>query len=608
MTTEFMPRKLPKTREYPGYQFYAILSCRDGSADDCFRLAALTVTDWLKERMEHSETTPAELRALPPREQYQRIASEELHSFRVSAGFAADVTVLPEQGIWTLRLKEPDSDTRDRKALPGRLFTTNIAIRIMNEVQVEFAVRIDVTDPEGAAEIDFAFRPKCVRYLFRTEGLSITQTGRLPYEQAVPVDSEDSFRSLRQVLDSTQGLMPVILFTQAIRIPALSAGPSPLPGVLFPGDMPVLPHRDDPPTVPGLFFPFSADNFAAHAFGYGITCTVTESLHAALAKRLHRDYSPGDVLFVEPKRFGGNIHVFDGKKADTPARAQAKAHQYSRNKNYSFGNTIFEYDARGIEQQRQINAVIRSDQIRDNEKVERLQAIIAELRQENENQIRKIDELKQQNLNEFSRGEEAAYAENLALEQECERLEKENHTLQANNERLSAENEEARSFRDAAEAFRSMEEMPQTNEDVVNYFTRVFGHRIVFTEKGRKTACRCGIRPAGLWYYLYHMAKELYGIHAANIPDVETWFMNATGIEVALGEQSQTRNNSKLMRLREDVYNGKTISVEPHVKLNAQRAGADHQRIYYCYDHELDLIIIGHAGDHLRTYGSLFID
>ena len=53
------------------------------------------------------------------------------------------------------------------------------------------------------------------------------------------------------------------------------------------------------------------------------------------------------------------------------------------------------------------------------------------------------------------------------------------------------------------------------------------------------------------------------------------------------------------MRTREDVWQGKTISIEPHVKLVSQKAGTEHQRIYYCYDHEEDQIIIGHIGDHL---------
>jgi hypothetical protein len=33
------------------------------------------------------------------------------------------------------------------------------------------------------------------------------------------------------------------------------------------------------------------------------------------------------------------------------------------------------------------------------------------------------------------------------------------------------------------------------------------------------------------------------------------------------------------------------ITIEPYVKLLPAKAGADSQRIYYCFDHELELII-----------------
>lgn len=103
------------------------------------------------------------------------------------------------------------------------------------------------------------------------------------------------------------------------------------------------------------------------------------------------------------------------------------------------------------------------------------------------------------------------------------------------------------------------------------------------------------------------MATSLYELHSSNTPDIEDQFMRLTGIEIAMGEQSQTHNDSKLMRLRDDTYKGKSISIEPHVKISSQRAGIDYQRIYYCYDRELSMIIIGHVGDHLKTYGSMFI-
>lgn len=157
------------------------------------------------------------------------------------------------------------------------------------------------------------------------------------------------------------------------------------------------------------------------------------------------------------------------------------------------------------------------------------------------------------------------------------------------------------------ETFRDMPELPRTNEDVVNYFLRVFGDRIAFTERGRKTACKCSVRPDGLWYYLYCMATKLYEIYQAHNPDVEAAFVEATGIESAMCEKKLSHKDNRIMNLRNDSYEGKDIFVEPHVKLHPARSGADHQRIYYCFDYELGLIIIGWVGDHLRTAGTMHL-
>ena len=104
------------------------------------------------------------------------------------------------------------------------------------------------------------------------------------------------------------------------------------------------------------------------------------------------------------------------------------------------------------------------------------------------------------------------------------------------------------------------------------------------------------------------MATSLFDIHHEGKPDVETEFLHATGIEVAMREGSQSRKGNRIMNLRNDIYEGKELSMEPHVKLLPQKAGTNHQRIYYCYDHEIDRIIVGSIGEHLKTAGTMHMN
>ncbi len=603
MPEQFLPRKLPRNRDYPGYQFYCVMRKQDSDAEACFCTAALCVIDWLKKRLRGTDVIPGQIARLPGRQQAGEIAPSDLESFTISSGFSAYAVSLPSHGIWALRLKEADSDTGDRKAVPGRFFATNIGLHILNGREVELGLRIDVTDPEDIPEVEFAFRPGLVRYLHEMPGLRLSQVGELPYRQAIPVENEAQLKKLRTLLDSSEGTMPLILATQGVRLPKESpappAGRSPFPpGLSFP---PAL----FPALLPETYDPFDADDIAGHNFGYAITFRVSEKMHRPLAARLKKDYTPGDILFVEPKRYGGSIRIVGKDEEDPVGQVWRRAHVYSKNRKYSFGDVQFEFDARNVENRELIERIRASGEMETAEKLSALNRKIDELQQENEKRVQKINELKQQLLNEFTRGEDEEKRRTAQLSADFDRQKDELRGIKSRNRQLEQENREARAFRAAAEAFRCMPELPQDNEAVLHYFRQVFPDRLAFTVRGFRSGCRCDIRPEGLWYYLYRMATSLYEIHHAGRPDVEKEFLHATGIEVAMGERKLTNRGSEFRRLRDDTYEGRAICVAPHVKLDDRRSGGENRRIYYCYDRELDKIIIGWIGEHLDTAGTM---
>ncbi len=478
---------------------------------------------------------------------------------------------------------------------------------------MELAIRIDVLDPEGAEEVDHAFRPAFVRYLFETKDLIISQVCPLLYDKAVSVTNEQEWKDLRKVLDSSAPTLPVILFTEEISLPnpekLVFPSASPISPFAPLRQMPDLPGFTKPPTIPDPLsaFPIDPDHFAYHAFGFALTASVSEKLHSQVEKRIHKSYEPGDVLFVEPRRFGGNVLIYDSHEKNAYDRLKLDSRIYSKNKNYSFGQALFDYDVRNLEHRELIRSIQDSKDLKAEEKLNRLNNIIADLQNENESRVRKIDELKAQNKIEFQKGEEAERLRFAHLTAEYEEKAAELRKALARIEQLEKENQDARSYRNAAETFRSMEALPESNEDVVQYFQSVFADRLVFTERGIKTAGKCKIKPAGLWYYLYYMATDLFDLHHRHCTNVEDEFKTATGIEVAMGEGKQSRKNNDIMNSRADTYQGKEVWAEPHIKPVPAKAGADHQRIYYCYDHELDRIIISHVGDHLRNQASLYL-
>ena len=606
MTELFMPRKLPRTREYPGYQFYCELEKRNASSGACFCFAVLCVIDWLKQRLRETDVIPEEISRLPGHEQSRDVEPEAFRSFTLSSGFSAYVVSLPEHGVWTLRLKEPDSDTAQRKAVPGRFFTTNVGLHVLNDQRVELGIRIDVTDPDQTPEVDFAFRPRFVRDLYAQQDISVIHADTvLPYSKALTIENEEDLKLLKGLLDSSECAMPVIMVSQAIRFPEVNADTS-LRNRLF-APPPLFSSASPASPIVEQYYPFDADDIASHSFGHAIVFRAAESCHPLLAKRLKKEYSPGDIVLVEPKRFGRAIRTIDQDDKDAVNQIWQYTHSFSKDRKYPFGTVMFEYDARNVESRELISRIRASGDLKAEEKLDQLNRTIDRLQSENEKKAQKIDELRDQLLSEYKRGEAAEKAQNEHLSREYEECRENLRKARANVSRLEQENRSARALRGAAEALRSMDRLPESNEDVVNYFKSVFKDRIAFTERGEKSACKSDIKTSGLWFYLYRMATSLYDIHHASIPDVEKEFYAQTGIEAAMSEGSQSRKDNKIMNLRMDTYDGKEVSMEPHVKLHAQKAGAEHRRIYYCYDHELDRIIIGWVGDHLKTAGTVHL-
>ncbi len=348
MPEKYMPRKLPRNREYPGYQFFCTLEKQNSTPEACFCFAVLCVVDWLKERLRETDVIPEQIACLPQRQNSSEICPADLKSFTINSGFSAYVVSLPAHGIWSLRLKEPDSNTQQRTAIPGRFFATNIGLRISGG-RVELGIRIDVTDPEEAPEIDFAFRPKLVRYLYEAPDLQLSQVTPLPYQKAVPVETEQQLKQLKTLLDSSESTLPVILVTQAFRLPEELSAPLGRPA--FPSALCTLP-------VPEPYYPLDADDIASHNFGHAVTCQVSEKMHQPLAARLKKDYLPGDLLFVDPRRYGGHVRIIGKDEKDAAKQVWQRSHCYSKNRKYSFGDVLFEYDARNLENREPI--IIRS--------------------------------------------------------------------------------------------------------------------------------------------------------------------------------------------------------------------------------------------------------
>lgn len=142
---------------------------------------------------------------------------------------------------------------------------------------------------------------------------------------------------------------------------------------------------------------------------------------------------------------------------------------------------------------------------------------------------------------------------------------------------------------------------------MVSYYRLIFADRIDFTDRGMKTASKCDINADLLWECLYWVSTVLVDLHRCADQNADKRFKERTGWDVAMTEGPETHKVADYMNLRKDVYDGREISVEPHVKFpkSIRKTGAQYQRLYYAYDPLSRKIIVGYVGDHLENYKSL---
>ena len=159
---------LIKNQLYPTYQLHAYLSNKKTTPQDGLRLGALLTLDWLCRRL--GADLPEELAHVPDPSAYRSVQDDCLVSFHQNSGYVIDIVSLPEEGIWTLQITEPDlgSDPghpdQVRPAVPGRVFETNIGFHIVGN-QLECGFQTIVSDPEGTPTPAEVYRLAVVRQL-----------------------------------------------------------------------------------------------------------------------------------------------------------------------------------------------------------------------------------------------------------------------------------------------------------------------------------------------------------------------------------------------------------------------------------------------------------
>lgn len=206
--------RLLKNHLYPTYQLYAVMNNKRITPQQGMVLGALTVIDWVCQRL--GEDIPEALNTPGP-EQYEAYPMEKLLSVHLNYGFVIDIVSLPEKGLWSLQITEPDlgSDPGNpkqwRKPVAGRVMETNVTFTVKDK-ELECGIQILMSDPENTPLAD-VYRPAFVKKLYNNPNFGLKHILPLVNKPRF-INTLDQLKNMLQVYHNNANQLPCLIFTK----------------------------------------------------------------------------------------------------------------------------------------------------------------------------------------------------------------------------------------------------------------------------------------------------------------------------------------------------------------------------------------------------------
>lgn len=227
-------------------------------------------------------------------------------------------------------------------------------------------------------------------------------------------------------------------------------------------------------------------------------------------------------------------------------------------------------------------------------------------RVESERQGERIERLRAdaEAWEEIATDQERSYSDATAkvdeLTRTVQRLEGEKRALERKAAQCAAPSDDD----GAARVAECLQSIPRDLTDLLKLARSIWPERIVVLPEAMDSAKSYDGNLAEEWDIVRSTATALYGLLFEDDGcegQVADEFQRRTGYELTFSESSATRARADLMKMRERSYGGRTVDISAHIKGRSQK---NTFRLHFYIDRENELIVIGHAGCHMKTAGS----
>lgn len=360
MSGKFRVVKLLKNHLYPTYQLHAFMANDSMAPEDGLRIAALTTMQWLRARLEGD--APPEWEGIPAPEEYLSATNDDLPSLYLNQGHVINIVSLPDKGMWTLQITEPDlgsdpgNPEQQRPAIPGRVIETNIAFRIVGK-QLECGFKTVISDPVGTEPEAEVYRIAVVRELMKNPDFGLRQVTDLPMTP-VRLKTSSQVKTMLYVTHHEDNALPTVIFTQPLEerktVPDFSGRGGLRSGSLLPvpDPLPGFPAMGLPGQTPGAADaaavdpPYDLEKFCYYTFSHCRTYVLEQSAGKSFSSQSGIVYNPGDTVVIYPTAYGGGkevipLKVSDREREETLKLIEYGVKSYLRSRPIDYGNIVF---------------------------------------------------------------------------------------------------------------------------------------------------------------------------------------------------------------------------------------------------------------------------
>ncbi len=601
------PLKLLKNRSYPTYQLYATVSKKQ-NPEQSMILVVLETMSWLRKRFRELEV-PDEIN-FPEPDQYESVSLDDFKSFRINQGYVVDVVFIKNKGFWALHLIEPDlgpapgDEKQSREPIPGRIFETNIAFHINNN-KLECGFKTICSETIDTKSVCEVYRLAVVKSIANNPNLGLDHILPIKKEPFMP-DSYNKADSIIDFVKSKDRQLPFVIIVEYKRNMDIEKANIEYPGF----DVNSLVNRsieeylaatsdieevESQGTLEEKLLILAKSRMGYAQFGY-----VPYKYIDYINDRLNNcELSNGDIVVIYPARFKSTSKHYNyldiiKNKDKFIKELEDELQEYPKYKDINFGSVKFINEAR-IEELQSIIEISNSKEdivVAYEEKIKTIisenELYISELKSSIEEKETKIDRLKEQiEKNKLKNSEnDALIAQiNFAFEKKIQKLEYE------------------------LERKEVMLARPRKTEDVALWVDKCFTGKLIFHDRAKteiKDTLTKDINMELLCNAIEYLANEYRDELIGKITIEQRNKFSSRRynrlFEVGPSGEKNIKAFSKDYKIKYKIgYKGNLTEVplDSHLKV-----GNDNLyliRIYFYYDTENKLLVVGSLPKHLKT-------